>query len=133
MHFRSLGLLPLLFLTFGLVLAAPRGASLDTTHVIHEKRDYVPQGWAKRSRVPEGLRIPVRIAMKQGGLDSLDEHLMRVSDPDSDHFGRVSGRPRALSQSAIYSSVDFTALLLSSIGLHRKSLPHSLHLKRLSM
>ena len=62
MNFSGLGLLSLLFLAFGLVLAAPRGGSLDTPHVIHEKRDNIPTGWAKRSRVPEGLRIPVRIA-----------------------------------------------------------------------
>lgn len=87
--FRSVSLLLLLCLC-GLTCAAPNGQRPDGPYIVHEKRDYAPGGWVKRSRVPASFRVPVRIALKQSGIEALDAHLMRVADPDSPAFGQVS-------------------------------------------
>ena len=60
-----------------------------TTHLtIHEKRDAAPIGWAKRGLLPRDAVLPMSIAVKQGNLDKAYEHLMDVSHPSSENFGK---------------------------------------------
>ena len=47
-------------------------------HAIHEKRDYTPSDWVKRSRVPATATIPVRIGLTQSNLEKGYDFLMDV-------------------------------------------------------
>ena len=58
----------------GLAAAAPAPAN----HVLHERRDYMPQKWVKRSKVDAAATLPVRIGMTQSNLESGPDLLMDV-------------------------------------------------------
>lgn len=56
-------------------------------HVVHEKR--APSGsWAKRDRVHEDVKLPMRIGLTQSNLDKGDDYLMKVSHPESSTYGK---------------------------------------------
>lgn len=57
-------------------------------HVIHEKRDRLPLGWSKRSRLEGHLIIPMRVALTQSNLHRGEKFLMDVADPESPNYGR---------------------------------------------
>lgn len=80
-------LLPFVLLCLSLSASA-RPASSNIPHVVHEKRNVIPAGWERGVRVPSSAQIPLRIALKQSNLDTLESELMRVSDPDSKEFGQ---------------------------------------------
>lgn len=47
-------------------------------HVVHERRDYVPEAWVKRHRLDPGAILPVRIGMTQQNLDKGYDMLLEV-------------------------------------------------------
>ena len=47
-------------------------------HVVHERRDNVPDAWVKRDRLDPGATLPVRIGMAQQNLDKGYELLLEV-------------------------------------------------------
>ena len=53
-------------------------ASIPTSHVLHEKRDFEPTQWLKRSRIPSHAAMPVRVALTQSNLDKGEQFLMDV-------------------------------------------------------
>lgn len=57
-------------------------------HVIHERRDRLPDQWKRHSRSHPDSIIPLRIALKQNNLEKAHEYLMDVSDPESPNFGK---------------------------------------------
>lgn len=71
-----------------LLLASPLQAAAVHAHEIHEKRNIVPPGWSKGSRLDKRTILPIRIALKQRNLDNLHDYLMQVSDPDSPKYGQ---------------------------------------------
>lgn len=75
-----------------LALPSSRLTTRDEDHVVHERRNALPQGWVKRDRLSPHFEIPVSIALKQQNLDRIQEYLEEVSHPDSKAFGQVSGR-----------------------------------------
>jgi len=48
------------------------------THAVHEIRREGSSGYVKRARLESSAVIPVRIGLKQTGLDNAYEHLMDV-------------------------------------------------------
>ena len=56
------------------VAAVPAPAA----NVVHEKRDYVPRGWAKRDKLPGDAELPMRIGLSQQNLDKGMDLLMDV-------------------------------------------------------
>ena len=60
----------------------------STPRIRHEKRDFLPPGWARHERLPSRQILPMRIALAQNNLDKADEFLMDVSHPDSPNFGK---------------------------------------------
>jgi len=56
----------------GLTTAVP------TTHVLHEHRDVEVTAYTKRSPVPIGVELPVRIGLTQRNLDSAHDLLMEL-------------------------------------------------------
>jgi hypothetical protein len=71
MHFLSLGLLSAL-------AAQAVAVPVAVDHVVHERRDYVPESWVKRSRLEPGATLPVRIGMAQQNLDKGYDMLLEV-------------------------------------------------------
>ena len=72
MHFSILAL------TAALAALAAAAPVVPNTHVLHEKREYLPRKWAKRELVERKTRMPMRIGMTQRNLDIGDELLMEV-------------------------------------------------------
>jgi tripeptidyl-peptidase-1 len=67
----------------GLALAAPAPAA-SIAHVIHERRDLQAPGaskWIRRSHVPVGRSLPVRIGLSQQNLDIGHDLAMEVLVP----------------------------------------------------
>lgn len=63
-------------------------ASIETRHVLHEKRDSTTRNWVKRSPVHASKTLPMRIGMTQSNLDQGDSLLMEVSQHDSPRYGK---------------------------------------------
>lgn len=63
-------------------------ASPASTHVLHEKRDRLPAGWAKSSKLSPRAVLPMRIALSQRNLDKAYEYLHEVSNPASEKYGQ---------------------------------------------
>lgn len=57
-------------------------------HVVHERRQIMPEGWNWHSRMPPGRVLPMRVALKQSRIEDLDEQLMKISSPGSEEFGK---------------------------------------------
>jgi tripeptidyl-peptidase I len=70
-----------------LAVATPTPTPKRSSHVVHERRDKTPQGWAKRSRVDGNFVLPLRIGLKQQNLDRAHEFLDSVSNPKSSKYG----------------------------------------------
>lgn len=74
MHLQGLAALAALL---GAVAAAPSSSS----YVLHERRDLehvTKNAWVKRSVVPVGQSLPVRIGLQQSNLDVGHDILMAV-------------------------------------------------------
>ena len=61
--------------------------------IVHEKRGFNDELDARgepvlRRRLESHITIPLRIALKQGNLDTLPGHLLSVSDPSSSSYGQ---------------------------------------------
>lgn len=69
------------------LLAASAIAAPSGVHVIHEKRDYVPDAWAKRGKLDSRAILPIKIALTQSNLHRGEDVLMEVSDPTSPKYG----------------------------------------------
>jgi len=64
----------------GLATAVPAPAP-SVPHVLHERRDLDIQGepqWVRRSFVPQGRTLPVRIGLTQGNMDIAHDLAMEV-------------------------------------------------------
>jgi tripeptidyl-peptidase-1 len=57
-------------------------------HVVHERRHITHPSWRKRSRVPTGHVLPMRIGLSQQNLHRGHELLMSISDPSSTNYSR---------------------------------------------
>ncbi|GAB7357268.1 hypothetical protein MBLNU459_g8240t2 [Dothideomycetes sp. NU459] len=69
-------------------LAASVLATPTTNYAVHEKRDVLPHGWAKRERLDRRAIMPMRIALKQRNIERGYELLNEVSHPDSAKYGQ---------------------------------------------
>lgn len=47
-------------------------------HVVHEKRDRLPRNWRRSAKLMGDSVIPIRIALTQQNLHSIEDHLMDV-------------------------------------------------------
>ncbi|KAI1120614.1 peptidase S8/S53 domain-containing protein [Nemania abortiva] len=57
-------------------------------YVIHEKRNGVPEHWAKISETSGDSPIHLRFALKQRNLERAEEYMREVSHPESKKFAR---------------------------------------------
>jgi len=63
-------------------------AAPSSSHVQHEKRTSLPQGWRRHGKIAKQEILPMRFALAQSNLDKADDFLMDVSHPDSPNFGK---------------------------------------------
>ena len=68
----------LLATTTALAALAAAGPAVPTSYVLHEKREFLPKKWVKRSRLDNEIKLPMRIGMTQSNLDIGEELLMEV-------------------------------------------------------
>ena len=55
---------------------------------LHEKRESLPYGWSRGSKLEDHELVPLKIALTQENLHKLDEYLNTVSHPESADFGK---------------------------------------------
>nr|POE79437.1 tripeptidyl-peptidase sed1 [Quercus suber] len=77
-----------LFATFGLLAASACAAPAPSTHVLHEKRESPTTRWIKGDRFGSDVVVPVRIGMTQSNLEKGHDHLMDISNPESENYGK---------------------------------------------
>ena len=105
-------------LTLG-ALVASIAAAPSSNHVLHEKRDRLPQGWTRYAKPTGDEVLPMRIALTQGNLDKADEYLMEVSHPESEKFGQHWTAQRIAETFApSQASVDSVTEWLQSAGIN---------------
>ena len=63
-------------------------ASTPSSLLLHEKRNFVPAEWVKRSVAPRDMSLPVRIGISPRNIHLGHDLLMDISDPDSPNFGK---------------------------------------------
>ena len=71
------------------IVAGVTALPTSTNHVVHEKRSGSSSWSPKQGAKPDGrITLPVRIGLAESNLHLGDEALMKVSDPDSESFGK---------------------------------------------
>ncbi|KUJ16192.1 subtilisin-like protein [Mollisia scopiformis] len=81
MHFHSIAV-------FSFLAAQVAAVPFSTRHVVHERREAVPEAWIKRDRIDGAAILPIRIGMTQSNLDKGHDLLMEVSTPGSAKYGK---------------------------------------------
>lgn len=72
----------------GVLATTVAAAPAPSSHVIHEKRNFLPSGWQKRAKLTSDLTLPIRIALAQQNLDRAYEFINEVSHPKSSKYGQ---------------------------------------------
>jgi tripeptidyl-peptidase-1 len=71
MHFSTFAIL-------GAITAQAAAIPFQASHVVHERRAFMPKTWVKRDRLDAAIELPVRIGMTQRNLDIGHDLLMEV-------------------------------------------------------
>lgn len=101
-------------------------ASPTSTHVVHEKRNYIPSGWRKHQKLDGSHRIPMRIGLTQSNLDKADAYLMEVSHPTSEKYGQHwTAKQVAEKFAPSQESIDAVSEWLVSAGIAPERLSRS--------
>jgi tripeptidyl-peptidase I len=56
--------------------------------VLHEKRNHVPAGWSHSHRLDGTAVLPLRFGLTQSNIQTIDEYIHDVADPDSPNYGK---------------------------------------------
>ncbi len=102
-------------------------------HVLHEHRRSLPSGWSLHRRADPEVTLPLSIALVQSNIDSLEEYLLDIADPDSPNYGkhwtpaqvRDTFRPSQ-------ESIDVVHAWLTTDGVHPERVqfsPDGMHLR----
>ncbi|EIW80511.1 subtilisin-like protein [Coniophora puteana RWD-64-598 SS2] len=102
-------LLRLVLLGLALVSSAE---PLLSPHVVHERRRSVPAGWTRTRRHASDAVLPLRFALAQQNIGSIDEYLLDVAHPESPNYGKhwTAGdvaRKFAASEESIVTVLDW--------------------------
>jgi tripeptidyl-peptidase-1 len=56
---------------------------------VHEQRTNIAHGWSRVGEpAPHTALLPLKIGLKQSNIDKLHDHLLDVSHPDSENYGK---------------------------------------------
>lgn len=70
-------------------IATAAGASPSLARrVLHERLDALPPRWSLHRRADPDAVLPLSIALRQGNIHNLDEHLLNLADPESPNYGQ---------------------------------------------
>ncbi|KAL2849593.1 peptidase S8/S53 domain-containing protein [Aspergillus pseudoustus] len=75
-------------LFFAAAVAGVLASPVAPRHVVHERRDVLPEYWTEETRLDGRERVPVRIGLTQSNLDHGHDLLMEISDPASPQYGK---------------------------------------------
>ncbi|KAN0081424.1 Peptidase S8/S53 domain containing protein [Tylopilus felleus] len=78
-------LLPFVLLSLGLVASSD---PILSRWALHERRSHVPSGWTLARKHHSSAVLPLRFALTQSNLESLEEYLYDVSHPSSPNYGK---------------------------------------------
>jgi len=99
-------------------LVASTIAAPSSSHVRHEKRDFLPPGWKRHGMIPSHEVLPMRFALSQSNLDKAEDFLMDVSHPDSPNFGKHwTAKQVAETFAPSQASVDAVTAWLKNSGI----------------
>lgn len=105
-------------LALGALVASVIAAPSPARHVVHEKRDRIPHGWEKDSKMESTTVLPMRIALTESNKDKLHDYLMEVSHPDSESFGsHWSAKQIAETFAPTRETVDAVRTWLATSGI----------------
>ncbi|OQN98397.1 hypothetical protein B0A48_15665 [Cryoendolithus antarcticus] len=108
-----------------LLLATAAAVPTPANHVLHEKRAE-SLSWVKVARVHEDVKLPMRIGLIQSNLDNAHDYLMKVSHPESEHYGKHYTVDEVTDLFApAQSSVDAVRAWLKSAGIEMDSVSQS--------
>ena len=111
--------------TLGALIAGAVAAP-STRHVLHEKRERVPQGWSRHSKLESDNVLPMKIALTQSNIDKLEDYLMEVSHPSSEKFGQHwSAKKVAETFAPSKDTVEAVRTWLESSGIEPERVSHS--------
>ncbi|MCJ1227495.1 hypothetical protein MMC12_004151 [Toensbergia leucococca] len=106
------------FSLFSLATLVACALAAPFNHVLHEKRDAIPYGWSRESKIPSFEVLPMRIALTQANMDKAEEYLMEVSHPTSEKYGQHwSAKKVAETFAPSQESVDSVINWLNSAGI----------------
>ena len=66
------------FAILGAIAIQAGAVPFQASHVVHERRGFIPKAWVKRDRLGAATELPVRIGMTQRNLDIGHDLLMEV-------------------------------------------------------
>lgn len=97
--------------------------STVNSHVVHEKRDTVAEGWTKISHANADTPLNLRIGLKQLNLEQAEELVNAVSHPRSEKYGQYWTPQQVLEMFAPSTdAVSDTIAWLLKAGVPRKSI-----------
>lgn len=98
-------------------LAAP--TTIESRHVLHERREPLTNAWQKKEPLHRDVDLPVRIGLTQSNLDQGADLLDRVSHPGSANYGKYLSVEQVTDLFAPSSdAVDAVRGWLEAAGIH---------------
>ncbi|KAK5130674.1 hypothetical protein LTR08_001835 [Meristemomyces frigidus] len=98
-------------------------------HSVHEKREALPAGWAKRDVLDRRAILPMKVGLAQSNIDKGGEWLHEVSHPTSEKYGKHwTAKEVAQAFAPSEDSIDAVKAWLASSGIaeHRVKQSQSL-------
>lgn len=96
------------------------------SHVLHEKRHSTAKRWVKRGHLDANIILPVRIGLKQTGLEKGHDFLMDVSHPDSPNYAKHwTAAEVAEAFSPSFDTVNTVRAWLEGYGIPANTIIHS--------
>ncbi|KAL2854044.1 peptidase S8/S53 domain-containing protein [Aspergillus pseudodeflectus] len=104
------------------------GFPVASRHVVHERRDVLPEYWIEGSRLDKQERLPVRIGLAQSNLDHGHDLLMEISDPASSRYGKYLSAEEVHGLFApAEDSIEQVRAWLESKGIDASRISHSIN------
>ena len=78
----------LTLLAITLITSTVFAVPTSTPYAIHEKREFLPMQWEKRSKAQPDTKLSMRIGLTQRNLDLGPQHLADTFSPTSPNYGK---------------------------------------------
>lgn len=106
--------------------AAPTSGTIESRHVLHERREPLTNAWQKKEPLHRDTSLPVRIGLTQSNLDHGADLLDRLSHPESTSYGKYLSVEEVTDLFApSKDAVDAVRGWLESAGIHASRVSQS--------